>query len=166
RVEPVVEIVVVCGIAPRAHTAVELCETAPEVAHEPTPPRPRRHVLVRLTRHDGKDVRERARLHDNAALQISFPQFYPGIEEDAACGRSRGEADRSGRPGPVPEGKGSSSRTGDPEISGADQPSEYQPKQPIHRPPPTRSTIPPLTRPVFRLPSSARTEALVGRKRS
>src|SRR5262249_6911766 len=141
RVKLAVEIVVVRRVAPRPRARIELFDAAMEVADEPLQPRQRRRsVLAALTDHDGKDIGDGALFDENTAVHISFAESQGRIEEHAALGCSGGEADRRRRAGPVPEGKARAGRGPDPEISGADQPSQGCPKQPIHRPPPTAST--------------------------
>src|SRR5262249_5597384 len=135
RVKLAVEIVVVRRVAPRPRARIELFDAAMEVADEPLQPRQRRRsVLAALTDHDGKDIGDGALFDANTAVHISFTVAH------AACGGPRRQADPRRRAGPAPEGKARAGRGPDPEISGADQPSQGCPKQPIHRPPPTAST--------------------------
>jgi hypothetical protein len=106
RVKLAVEIVVMRRVAPRSRARIELFDAAMEVADEPSQPRPRRQsALAGLTEHDGKDIGDRALFDDDAAVHIGFTKPQRGIEEDAALGCSRGEADRRRRAGPVAEGK-------------------------------------------------------------
>jgi hypothetical protein len=135
RVKSAVEIVVVRGVAPRSPARIELFNAPLQIADEPAQPCPPGRALATLTQQDGKDVGDRARFDDNAAIHIRFAEFQFGIEEDAPLCRSRGETDCCGCPDPVPKGEGGSPRSGHPEVSGADQPCEYQSKHPIHRPP-------------------------------
>ena len=139
RVKSVVEIVVVRGVAPRSPARIELFNAALQIADEPVQPCPPGRALAALTQQDGKDVGDRARFDDNAAIHIRFAEFQCGIEEDAPLRRSRGEPDCCGCPGAVPKDESRSPRSGHPEVSGADQPCEYQSQHPIHRPPPAAS---------------------------
>src|SRR5437870_2262762 len=96
-VELAVEIVMVRNIAPRARARIELLQTTIEIAGQPLRPRPggRASVAV-LTEHDGEDIGDRAAFDNDAAIHIGFAELELGIEQDAALGRTCGEAYRHG----------------------------------------------------------------------
>src|SRR5712691_3567559 len=106
RIELAVEIVVVRDVAPRPRARIELLQAAIEKTDEPLQLRPRGWPAVAtLTKHDGKDVGDRALLDHDAAIHVGFAESQLGIDEDATLGRSGGEADRHGPARAVPESK-------------------------------------------------------------
>src|SRR6266849_5461964 len=129
-------------VAPRPRAQIELRQSAVEKSREPLQACPRgRAAIGALTEHDGKDIRDRALLDDDPAIHVGFAESQLRINKNATLGRPRGETYRHRRAGAVSEGKSRSTCGGDPEIPNADQTLQRPSKQPIHRPPPTASSV-------------------------
>jgi hypothetical protein len=78
-------------------------------------------AVALLAQDDRQHVSDRAFFDDNAAVHIGFAEFHLGIEQHAALGRMRLEADCHRLAGAIPERKSRPARAGDPQRSRANR---------------------------------------------
>src|SRR5262249_38477257 len=117
-IELAVEVVVVRDIASRPRPRIELQPATIKVANEPLWPREERWLPVAsLAKNDGQHVGDRALFDSQAAVHVGFAELHLGIEQNAALGRVRLEANCNRLAGTIAERKARPACAGEPQRS-------------------------------------------------
>ncbi len=132
RIEPPVEIVVVGDVLPCAGARVELLQVAHEVAQPPPRFGKARHDF-RLVHHDGEHIGNRAVLDHESAVHPGFAEGKFRIEQNPPRRAGGGEACRDRLARAVPASERHAARRGECQIAAADEITENETQQTIHR---------------------------------
>ena len=116
-------------------------ETTTSAQHAQRPRKRGGRSPAEIPHHKVEKFRNRALLDHEAAIHVGFAQSELGVEENVPFGGPAGKADRDRRARAITAAKARSCRGRDPKIPHADQPLAGRPKQPIHRPPPSRHML-------------------------
>ena len=138
RVEPSIEIVMMCDVASRPRPWIELAQAAAQIAQQRLRSRPVGD-LGSLAACDGEDVGDGAFLDHERTVHVGFAELKLGIEENSPFSIAGCKSHRNRPAGPVAERKNRAARGRNSECSPPDKGLKQKMKQPIHRPPPSPS---------------------------
>ena len=121
RIEPAVEVVVVCHVVAGAGPQVQLLQAAEQIAHQPRQ-RPIRRGDRILTQQDREHLGNRALFDDQRAVHIGFAELQFGVQQNRALRLRCGEAHRDRRPPAIAKCAGRPRRRCDRKCPPADIP--------------------------------------------